>query len=145
MLQAHADPLWGKFLSSSLMRPASAANGLGKFFLRDVFDGLAQDRFKVDDVQMSVVAIAGTLHAMLRIERDELEKTLGDLGVPQAGDVPKAQVELDLTRRTTALILRVLGVSSQKSMSLVQKPLPPISGFARFFDREPAASESAAG
>ncbi|MDO9002888.1 MAG: TetR/AcrR family transcriptional regulator [Aquabacterium sp.] len=143
LLQARADPLWGKFLSSSLMRPASAANGLGKFFLRDVFDGLAQKRFKVDDVPMSVVAIVGTLHAMLRVERGELQMALGNLAQGHAADRAAAKDDMDLPRRTTALILRVLGISPEESVALVYKPLPPISGFARFFNGDSAASEEA--
>lgn len=143
LLQAHADPLWGKFLSSSLMRPPSAASGLSKFFLRDVSDGLAQQRFKVDDVPMSVVAVAGTIHAMLRIERGELLTALSRLGLDKGADAAAADDELALPRRTTALILRMLGIPPEESVALVHKPLPPISGFARFFGQEAAAGDNA--
>lgn len=144
LLQARTDPLWGKFLSSSMLSPASASSGLGKFFLRDVFDGLAQHRFKVDDVPVTVMAIAGTLHAVLHVERGGSQLAMGQLGLDQAGKAAATKDELDLSRRTTALILRLLGIPQKESVVLVQKPLPPISGFARFFDKDSTASEDAA-
>lgn len=146
LLQAQADPLWGKFLSSSLMRPASAASGLGKFFLRDVSEGLAQHRFKTEDVQMTVVAVAGTIHAMLRVERGELLAALGHLGLADAADAVDVAVlddGLALPRRVTALILRLLGIPPKESVALVRRPLPPISGFASFFSQDSSASEDA--
>jgi AcrR family transcriptional regulator len=136
LLQAYSDPLWGKFLSSSLMSAASAAKGLGKFFLRDVLEGIELNRFKVDDVPMSAVAIAGTIHAMLRIERKELGQALSRAGLSGVRDAADAQDEQDLTRRTAALVLRILGIPSKESMLVAQMPLPPIDGFARFFDRD---------
>ncbi|MDF3104535.1 hypothetical protein QZM38_32670 [Burkholderia orbicola] len=143
LLQAHADPLWGKFLSSSLMRPASAANGLGRFFLRDVLDGLAQQRFKAEDLPMSVVAIVGTLHAMLRGEREEMQMALGHLGQGQIDGSAAAEEDMNLIRRTTALMLRILGIPAEASVALIHKPLPRISGFARFFERDSVADEDA--
>ncbi|MGH6648481.1 TetR/AcrR family transcriptional regulator [Aquabacterium sp.] len=142
LLQARSDVLWGKFLSTSLMTPASAARGLGKFFLRDVLEGLASRRFEVEDVPMSVVAIAGTLDAMLRMKSDELATVLGNLGLQQGGDAAKGHGELDLTKRSAALVLRILGVPAKESLQLASKPLPPIPGFARFFDREPGQTPS---
>lgn len=143
LLQARADPLWGKFLSSSLMRPASASNGLGKFFLRDVHEGLAQKRFTADDVPMSVMAIVGTLHAVLRVEREELQMALGHLKLGQPHGSAAAEEDMDLIRRPTALMLRLLGIPAAESVALVHQPLPPISGFARFFERDSAVHEDA--
>jgi AcrR family transcriptional regulator len=137
LLQARADVLWGKFLSTSLMSPASAARGLGKYFLRDVLEGLASKRFEVEDVPMSVVAIAGTLDAMLRMESDQLAAALGHLGLPQGNVAAQGTGELDMTKRSAALVLRILGVPAKESLQLACKPLPPIPGFARFFDRPP--------
>lgn len=134
LLQAYSDPLWGKFLASSLMSAESAAKGLGKFFLRDVLEGIELHRFKVDDVPMSAVAIAGTIHAMLRIERGELGHTLSRVGLGGARGAADAQDEQELTKRTAALVLRILGIPSKESLALAQMPLPPIGGFARFFD-----------
>ncbi|CAH0349918.1 TetR/AcrR family transcriptional regulator [Aquabacterium sp. CECT 9606] len=143
LLQARADVLWGKFLSTSLMSPASAARGLGKFFLRDVLEGLASKRFEVEDVPMSVVAIAGTLDAMLRMESDVLATVLGNLGLQQGSDAAKGHGDLDMTKRSAALVLRILGVPAKESLQLARKPLPPIPGFARFFvDRESGQTPS---
>lgn len=136
LLQARSDVLWGKFLSTSLMSPASAARGLGKFFLRDVLEGLASKRFEVVDAPMTVVAIAGTIDAMLRMESNQLATALGNIGLQQEGDAANGQGELDLTKRSAALVLRILGVPAKESLQLACKPLPPIPGFARFFDRE---------
>lgn len=138
LLQAEADPLWGRFLLSSLLVPSAATKGLGKFFMRDVQQGVAQGRFVLHDAEMSIVAIAGTLYAVLHLGArvaHGAQGTLGESGLAAAlGSAPRGPGGEGLPRRTAAQVLRMLGMSPQEATHLAGRPLPPIEAFARFFD-----------
>lgn len=137
LMQADADPLWGKFLLSSLLAPSAATMGLGKFFMRDVQQGVAQGRFVLHDAEMSIVAVAGTLYAVLHRGAHGRGATAGAQGL--AGALAGAEGEQPvqgLPRRTAAQVLRMLGVPPPQATHLAARPLPPIAAFASFFDAD---------
>ncbi|MES1939969.1 TetR family transcriptional regulator [Salinisphaera sp. T5B8] len=128
LLQAQADPLWGRFLAHTPFSPQLLSQGLGQFLLRDVEHGITAERFTVDDLAMTLLAIGSTVLGVLTTE------------IERAGDPHAAQAlsELDLDadqlpERTAAMVLGILGMDPEEARRLSQRPLPPIDGFLKPF------------
>lgn len=130
LLQAQSDPVWGAFLAHTPFSPELLSRGLGKFLVRDLQEGLAAKRFKVEDWTMTLVAIGSTVLGVLAAEIERARKgpsdnaTLSVLGL-DTDSVPE---------RTAAVVLRFLGIDSAEANCLSVAALPPIEGFLKVFE-----------
>ncbi|GAA5127237.1 TetR/AcrR family transcriptional regulator [Alloalcanivorax gelatiniphagus] len=129
LLQAQSDPLWGRFLAQTPFSPQLLSRGLGKFLLRDVQEGISAERFDVDDLAMTLVAIGSTVLGVLTAE---IERAAGAPAAALPG------LDLDAERvpeRTAAMVLRILGIDGDEARRLSRGPLPPLEGVLKLFSQ----------
>ncbi|MGP0174868.1 TetR/AcrR family transcriptional regulator [Pseudomonas sp. NCHU5208] len=125
LLQAKADPVWGRFLARSPFNPEIISQGLGKFLLRDVLEGIAKQRFEVKDTGVALMAVGSTVLGAVAI-------TLQDPAPPNARLYDDLGLYADnLPERVCEMVLRILGVEGDEAARLASLPLPPLEGFFR--------------
>lgn len=130
LLQAQSDPVWGGFLAHTPFNPQRLSQGLGKFLIRDVQEGLAGKRFKVDDWTMTLVAIGSTVLGVLTAEIERARE-----GPSELARTPALDLDTDrIPERTAAMVLRILGIDSEEANRLSSAPLPPLEGFLKIFE-----------
>lgn len=130
LLQAQSDPLWGRFLAHTPFSPQLLSQGLGKFLLRDVQEGITAGRFKVDDLAMTLVAVGSTVLGVLSAE---IERAGAE---PVAAALPGLDLDAQrMPERTAAMVLRILGIEGDEARRLSRTPLPPLESFLKIFSR----------
>ena len=107
--RAAADEAWGWFLvRTALARAGGLRRGLGKRLARDVRNGVAARRFKMDDPAAAMLAAGGAVLAFIGAR---LQGEIGD----------------DAPERAAAAVLRLLGLPAAEARQLASRPLPSIA------------------
>jgi len=117
MLRGHADPTWGRFVFQTSFSRDSMSEGLGKYLLQDIGNGVAAGRFTVDDLPSVYIAVGSTILGGLSAMSDQAERQ----HEPDIfGDVQA------LSKRIAAILLTILGVPKVEAQALASRPLPHI-------------------
>lgn len=117
MLRGHADPTWGKFVFQTSFSLESMNDGLGRYLMQDIANGVSGGRFVVDDLPSVYIAVGSTIMGGLTA----LSELAGRENEPDLfGD---AQT---LSKRIAALLLTILGLPKEEAHELANRPLPQI-------------------
>lgn len=117
MLRGHDDPTWGRFVFQTSFSRDSMSNGLGRYLLQDIGNGVSAGRFTVDDMPSVYIAVGSTILGGLAAMSDQAELNhepdiFGD-----------AQT---LAKRIAAILLTILGLPKDEAQELANRPLPEI-------------------
>ncbi|MBY6365234.1 TetR/AcrR family transcriptional regulator [Rhodococcoides corynebacterioides] len=103
-----ADPSLSRvFVNSAAAQAITTERGLAPRSLRDIEEAVRSGRFDVEDTELALALVAGTLVALGRVLLDRPERN--------------ADEAVD---RTAMRVLRALGVSTDEAAELVARPLP---------------------
>lgn len=117
MLRGQADPVWGRFVFQTNFSRDSMRNGLGKYLLQDIGTGVSVGRFTVSDLPSVYIAVGSTILGGLAALSDQ---TPSDNEPDIFGDA-KA-----LSTRIAAILLTILGLTSEEAHAVATRPLPQI-------------------
>jgi AcrR family transcriptional regulator len=107
--RASGDEAWGWFLiRTALARAGGLHRGLGRRMSRDIRIGIKAGRFKVDDPAAGILAVGGTVLAIIA---GRLHGEIGD----------------DAPERAAAVVLRLLGLPAREAERVANRPLPQIT------------------
>lgn len=117
-----SDPAWGRFLLRTGFTAQLLEHGLGRHMLRDLNAGTTKGRFKIDDPLIAVVICGGAVLAAV--------STLLDIAVPDTTAFNEAQrlgfETGQIPERTSAAILRCLGIPADEAEQIAHSPLPDV-------------------
>jgi AcrR family transcriptional regulator len=120
--QARENPDWARFLLRTGFSTQVFSHGLGHHVLRDLQAGTAGSRFQVDDLLMALIATGGTVMAAISVDLARREP-----GNAWQAEVGRLGLEDDnLPQRTSAAVLRALGLSGQEAKAISELPLPDV-------------------
>lgn len=103
--KAAEDEAWGWFLIQSGMSTAVFQIGLVQRMARDIGVAIQAGRCKANDLEFTVLAAAGTALAIITA-------------------CLRGEIVEDAPERAAAIVLRVLGLSSQEAQEVANRPLP---------------------
>ena len=117
MLRGHEDPTWGRFVFQTSFSRDSMSNGLGKYLLQDINNGVSGGRFTVKDLPSVYIAVGSTILGGLAALSDqaELNNEPDIFGDPQT-----------LSERIAAILLTILGLPKEEAQNIAARPLPHI-------------------
>lgn len=95
------------FVNSAVAQAITTERGLAPRSLRDIEEAVRSGRFDVEDTELALALVAGTLTALGRVLLDRPDRN--------------AEEAVD---HTAARVLRALGVSVDEATQLVARPLP---------------------
>jgi len=102
------DETWGWFfIRTGFTRMDAVRRGLGRRMARDIANGIAAGRFKVDDAPAVVLAAGGVVLAMI------------------AGRL-HGQVGADAPERAARIVLQLLGLTAKDATKVATRPLPDV-------------------
>jgi len=117
MLRGHDDPTWGRFVFQTSFSRDSMSNGLGRYLLQDINNGMSAGRFSVGDLPSVYIAVGSTILGGLAALSDQADLN----NEPNIfGD---AQT---LSKRIAAILLSVLGLPKDEAQEIAGRPLPQI-------------------
>ncbi|MBY6348949.1 TetR/AcrR family transcriptional regulator [Rhodococcoides corynebacterioides] len=103
-----AEPNLGRVVvNSSAAQAITTGRGLAPRSLRDIGEAVRTGRFDVEDTELALALVAGTLVALGRVLLDQPDRD--------------AEEAVD---RTAVRVLRALGVHADAAVALVDRPLP---------------------
>ena len=118
-----SDPAWGRFLLRTGFTVQLLEHGLGRHMLRDLNFGVTKGRFTVNDPLIALVMCGGAVLAAV--------STILDITVPNTPANNEAQrLDFDIEQipeRTSATILRCLGISADEAEQIARRPLPDVN------------------
>ena len=117
MLRGHDDPTWGRFVFQTSFSRVSMSDGLGRYLLQDIGNGMSTGRFTVADLPSVYIAVGSAILGGLAALSDQAgldnqEDILGD-----------AQT---LSQRIAAILLAILGLPKDEAQDIAGRPLPQI-------------------
>jgi len=120
--RSDSDPAWGRFLLRTGFTVQLLEHGLGQHMLRDLNFGVTKGRFSIHDPLIALVMCGGAVLAAV--------STILDIAVLNAPDKNEAQ-RLDfeteqIPERTSASILRCLGIPANEAEQIAHRPLPDV-------------------
>lgn len=127
ILQAQSDPIWGGFLMRTPLDTHFLSIGLGKFLKRDLEQGVASNRFQIDDMELALLAISSTVLGILSVEMNRLRADLENKTEPYL----QASFRDGVAENTAAIVLRIVGV--RDAAAVANRPLPPLHGCLNIF------------
>lgn len=117
MLRGHSDPTWGRFVFQTSFSRDSMSEGLGRYLLQDMANGVSAGRFTVGDLPSVYIAVGSTILGGLAALSDQADR--GD--EPDIfGDAPA------LSKRIAAILLTILGLPKEEAQGIAGRPLPHI-------------------
>jgi AcrR family transcriptional regulator len=117
MLRGHEDPTWGRFVFQTSFSRDSMSEGLGRYLLQDIGNGVSAGRFTVGDLPSVYIAVGSTILGGLAAMSDQAEHN-------QEPDIfGDAQT---LSKRIAAILLTILGLPKDEAQELANRPLPRI-------------------
>ncbi|HLP70164.1 MAG TPA: TetR/AcrR family transcriptional regulator [Rhizobium sp.] len=125
MKHAKEEPLWGRFLvREGLSARSMTGGGLGGRLNRDILRGFESGRFRTNDVFMSFVSVGSTVLGGIVAELDVGDRQQHglDFGVGVTDALPE---------RTSAFVLKILGLEEEEAARIAAAPLPPFRFDAR--------------
>ena len=120
--QARGNPQWGQFLVQNGFAGRLYFAGLAQHVMRDLTRGVELGRFSVQDPLVALLQTGGTVIAAISIE---LAAAQPDNGIHRDART----LQLDITgipERTSAAILRTLGVADGEAAEIARRPLPDV-------------------
>ncbi|MGH6646634.1 TetR/AcrR family transcriptional regulator [Aquabacterium sp.] len=117
LLRGQADPVWGRFVFQTNFSRDSMSHGLGRYLLQDIGSGVSAGRFTVADLPSVYIAVGSTILGGLAALSD---RTLPDHEPDILGDAQGLSV------RIAAILLTILGLSTQEAQEIANRPLPQI-------------------
>ncbi|OXI81805.1 TetR family transcriptional regulator [Burkholderia sp. AU33423] len=118
LMRARRERLWGRFLMREGFSARALDQGLGKRLRRDSERGIAARRFVVNDPFVSLLAMTGTILAVLTAEVYAADKVA-------SGSRVQASEEGGFPERAAAVVLQTLGLTRVDAQDVANRPLPP--------------------
>ncbi|WP_372454366.1 TetR/AcrR family transcriptional regulator [Burkholderia catarinensis] len=118
LMRARRERLWGRFLMREGFSVRALDHGLGKRLQRDSERGIAARRFVVGDPLMSVLAMTGTILAVIAAEFHSADQAEG-------GSRERADEAGGFPERAAAVVLQALGLTRVEAQDVANRPLPP--------------------
>jgi len=120
--RSDADPAWGRFLLRTGFTVQLLEHGLGRHMLRDLNFGVARGRFIIHDPLIALVTCGGAVLAAI--------STILDISVANTPSNNEAQrlglATEQIPERTSAAILRCLGIPADEADQIAHRPLPEV-------------------
>lgn len=107
-------PEESRVLLANALSLISSDRGLAPRALRDISDGVAAGRFRIDDPHLTLAVAGGALMGLGQLLHDE----------PSRDDALAAD-------QVTADVLRLFGLSAEEADEICRRPLPDIEGLTR--------------
>ncbi len=120
--QARENPQWGQFLLLNGFSGRLFSAGLARHVMRDLKRGAEQGRFSIEDPLVALLLTGGSVIAAISTE---LAATQPDNAIHDDAEA----LELDIANvpeRTSAAILRTLGVDAAEAAEIARRPLPDV-------------------
>lgn len=120
--QARDNPQWGQFLVQNGFAGRLFLAGLAQHVMRDLKRGAELGRFSVQDPLVALLLTGGTVIAAISTE---LAAAQSDNALHQ--DAKALELDIaNIPERTSAAILRTLGVADEEAAEIARRPLPDV-------------------
>lgn len=117
LLRGQADPVWGRFVFQTNFSRDSMRNGLGKYLLQDIGNGVSAGRFTVADLPSVYIAVGSTILGGLAALSDQTRPD----NEPDIFSDAKT-----LSENIAAILLSILGLTKEEAREIANRPLPQI-------------------
>ncbi len=101
------EPDWGWFLIHTRVSTSALRTGFGARLVRDVDVGIEAQRLHAEDLEATLLAVAGTVFALMAARLD---------GV----------IDFEAPERTAMLALNLLGIPNPEATEIAHRPLPQL-------------------
>lgn len=122
LLRARQDPSWGRFVVRTGFSPDGVSQGLGRYLLNDLNNGVGMKRFKVIDVPMTFVAVGSTILGAMAAELEVNRAPTAHAHLLLAMLGPG----VDIPERTATTLLIWLGLTPEEAQEIARRSLPDI-------------------
>ncbi len=122
LYRSSSDPAWGRFLLRTGFTVQLLEHGLGRYMWRDLDFGVSKGRFSIHDPLIALVMCGGAVLAAVSTILD-----IAAPGTPTNTEAQRLGFEIDqIPERTSAAILRCLGIPADEAERIAHCPLPDV-------------------